>query len=401
MIVRILKKIYRTGKYPLTFIQRKMREHANEKFVTEHVKNRQVGLEDFHFEQFRSNVLRFLKNMQTDNSGVRYRYAESVTTSTLYSSVYSCITLSLLGELKNLGIDEKQKWVDHFNSFQHEHDGLFYDPSVRNQYYDDSDWWGARHLALHMANVYVCLNARPGHPFHFLRKYYDHNYLRSWLDSNSDKFEGAMENDLDNKLMNVVCLLQYQRDTWKDQQAGDAVTFVQEYLLKKINPSTGLWGDHRITDPAIRSRKVQFAYHLFPFFFYDKKFDFDIPKIIDIVLNTQNTFGGYAPFANSSACEDIDSIDILIRLNELHPDSRIDESLSRSFRWVLANQMPDGGFVFRLNESFMYGHELLTSQANQGAVFPTWFRTLSLAYLSRYFNLRNGFTLVKCPGYEF
>jgi hypothetical protein len=212
-----------------------------------------------------------------------------------------------------------------------------------------------------------------------------------------------MDHDFDNKLMNIVCALQYQRDAWQDSNAGKAVAFIQTDLLKRINPATGLWGETDLSDDNLRSRVVQFAYHLFPFYFFDNLYSFDFDKIERTVLNTQNNFGGFGVASNSSACEDIDSIDILLRISGSNENDHaaIDRSLDEAFRWVMANQMADGGFVFRLNEKFVYGHAEMTGEKNQGAVFPTWFRTLSLAYLCSYFNLPGNFKITRCPGYEF
>lgn len=45
--------------------------------------------------------------------------------------------------------------------------------------------------------------------------------------------------------------------------------------------------------------------------------------------------------------------------------------------------MPDGGFVFVLDREFEYGHPQLKGAANAGAMFPTWFRLLSLALIGK------------------
>ncbi|MEB3147575.1 MAG: hypothetical protein VKL60_00955 [Sphaerospermopsis sp.] len=118
-------------------------------------------------------------------------------------------------------------------------------------------------------------------------------------------------------------------------------------------------------------------------------------------MSTQNKFGGFGVKLNSSACEDIDSIDLLCRLAHLVPSRKqeIDSSLKLAFRWVLCNQVADGGFVFRLHEPFVYGHEQMTSQSNKGSMFATWFRILSLAYLARYFE-SSPFYINYAPGLE-
>jgi len=83
------------------------------------------------------------------------------------------MTLSHLNELSKYTSEEKRQWVDYFDSFQSSEDGLFYDQTVRNGIYDDTDWWGARHLALHLISAYTMLDASPKYPFKFLERYYD------------------------------------------------------------------------------------------------------------------------------------------------------------------------------------------------------------------------------------
>jgi hypothetical protein len=312
------------------------------------------------------------------------------------------MTLSLLGDLENLPREMKYDWCKYFDSFQSADDGLFYDPLLDSTLYRTSDWWGARHLALHMISAYTDLGGKPKYPFIFLQDYYNVEYISQWLDDFDWLGTVGLHDDIDNKIMNIGCLLQYQRDTWTDKKAGLAVVYLQNYLAERINPETGMWGyGYDMEDPHQRSRAVQFAYHLYPIFFYDKITIPNLRRAIPYVLKTQNSLGGFGVSLNSSACEDIDSIDILVRSSYLFPEykSKIDEALRKAFKWVLCNQVEDGGFVFRLEEKFVYGHKEMTSEINCGALFPTWFRCLSLAYLARYFNL-DGFKINFAPGLE-
>ena len=349
------------------------------------------------------SVYDFIKNLIIDDF-YRYKYSVSCTQPTLYASAYVCMTFSLLGRLKKLSQEDKQIWINYFNSFQSEKDGLFYDPILDSDFYRNSDWWGARHLALHMISAYTDLGGKPKYPFFFLKVYYELTYIESWLNSFNWQSAIGMTSDIDNKIMNIGCLLQYQRDTWNDAQASKAVSFLQDYLLMRINPETGMWGYYNVKNPHQLSRMVQFAYHLFLLFFYDK-IPIEYPdKIIKYVLGTQNKVGGFGVQLNSSACEDIDSIDLLCRLSPLVVEQNkqeIDKALRKAFKWVLCNQVKDGGFVFRLDQSFVYGHQQTSSIKNNGAMLPVWFRTLSLAYLTHYLKIENNFVLNPCPGYEF
>jgi len=96
--------------------------------------------------------------------------------------------------------------------------------------------------------------------------------------------------------------------------------------------------------------------------------------------------GWYAGDRESSACEDIDSIDPLARLLAHEPPHRRDDirtALARGAEVVLAAQAADGGFQFVRGRPFEYGHPQLAAGETEGAMFPTWFRTLTLAYLGR------------------
>lgn len=368
--------------------------------------NRPNSQHDFDFTVFKTSVTDFLRSMQIDVGEPLYRYSNSCRHPTLYASAYACMTLSLLDEMRNFSDDEKKRWVDYFDSFQDESSGLFHDPVVAGDFFLDTDWWGARHLALHMISAYTGLGARPRHPFRFLAKYYDTDVIDSWLDEIDWNGPDLGGGDEDNKIMNIGGLLQYQRDTWGDAEAGHAVEYLKTCLLSKVNQETGMWGVFNPTDRYRRSRMVQFSYHLFPIFFYDGYLKFDGPAIVDTVLKTQNRFGGFGVKFNSSACEDIDSLDILMRLHDanlcsLATQSDIRAAVKLGLDWVIENQVDDGGFVFRLNEPFSYGHQQTSSLGNQGAMLPTWFRTLSICYITRFLDMKNDFVVSRCPGYEF
>lgn len=358
-------------------------------------------IETFSFDEFKTKTVNFTKSLQADQAGIKYYYSNNSSTPTLYSSVYACMILSLLGELENYDDNKKKHWAEYFDSFQDPHDGLFYDQAIKNDIYNDTDWWGARHLALHMIIAYSNLGMRPKFEFSFLKKYYDTTYIASWLNSFDWHGTSIGIDDVDNKIMNIGCLLQYQRDYWNDIDAGISVDFLKKYLREKINPNTGMWGGFNVKNPTQLSRMIQFAYHILPIFFYDNDYDVDHEKIIKNTLKTQNKLGGFAPHLNSSACEDIDSIDILIRLSSFTPHLKndIDASLKKAFTWVLHNQMKDGGFVFKLYEAMTYGHKEMSNNKNESSLFPTWFRTLSLAYLTKYF-CNTQFHIKKSPGLE-
>ena len=102
---------------------------------------------------------------------------------------------------------------------------------------------------------------------------------------------------------------------------------------------------------------MQTGYHLWLLYFYDRRPIQYIERSIDSCLKTQNLYGGFGVPLNSSACEDIDSIDPLIRLS-LETDYRkteIMDALKRALPWILVNMNSDGGWGFRRYEAFQYG----------------------------------------------
>ncbi|MCP9776973.1 MULTISPECIES: hypothetical protein [unclassified Cyanobium] len=379
----------------------KVRNTSQLLHLKKRVKQKGNSVKSFKYYKFKGKVLAFLDNHRKHDSSFEYYYSKTSTETSLYASVYALMTLSILGELSGIPNSIRHSWAHYFDSYQSQN-GLFIDPSVYNEIYDDSDWWGARHLALHMISGYTALGSRPSKPFNFLSEF-STRQISSWLNSIEWHERRLGDSDVDNKIMNIGCLLQYQRDQWQDKNAADSLNSMKSILFERINPQTGMWGNLDVDNPRQRSRLVQFAYHLFPLFFYDGFYSFNWDQIIKTVLKTQNGLGGFGVATNSSACEDIDSIDILIRAFPFVSQSmkrKINKALNLAFKWVTANMVDDGGFVFRLNESFVYGSPQTMSLINQGAMLPTWFRTLSLMYMARHLGIGESFNLTRCPGYE-
>ena len=363
-----------------------------------------------HF--FGESVLAFVERHRMPGQGVgRYRYSAAATAPTLYSSTYAAMTRTLLGD-KSLSAAERQDWVAYLNGHQDD-DGLFRDPVIFDQgwYKDDPLWCGRPHLTCHVITALTCLGGVADKTISWLKPWQDLDYLIDWLESRD---WGERIGWTGNEIMNVGTLLQYERDSHNCGKSGKATAALLEWLgTHHLNPATGVWGDIDVGAPIWRSHAVQAAYHWWPLFFYDNVPIPCIERALDTVLATQNPNGGFGcgvhnpsePF-NSSACEDIDSIDPLCRMSRLTPHRR-DEvlaALAKAADWVLSNQMPDGGFVFIKGRPFEYGHAQLRGEANRGAMFPTWFRTLSLALIGKALPehplARNQWQFVRCPGVQ-
>ncbi|MHB0935007.1 MAG: hypothetical protein ACYDCO_05695 [Armatimonadota bacterium] len=341
----------------------------------------------------------------------RYRYASGCSVPTLYASCYAAMARYLLGD--TIHEHERTAWVAYLCAHQDD-DGLFRDPVIFDQgwYAGDPLWCGRPHLTCHVITALACLGGVAEKPLHWLDPWRDPDALIRWLEARD---WGAQIAWTGNEIMNVGVLLQYARDFHRDTRAGHAVAALLEWLATHhVSAATGVWGALDVTDPIWRSHAMQAAYHWWPLFFYDGVSIPHLERAIDTVLATQNPLGGFgwgvhnavAPFM-SSACEDIDSIDPLCRMMQVTTYRRheIQAALWKAAEWVMTNQMPDGGFVFLRDVPFEYGHPALRGEAGQGAMFPTWFRLLSLALIGQALPDhplgRLVWQFVRCPGMQF
>jgi hypothetical protein len=337
----------------------------------------------FSFDEFSKRVLNFSETLKINDHVFSYRYSPSVSKPTIYGSVYSCLLYFLLNSDNSLSKDNIEKWGQYLNSFQNE-EGYYIDNNIENELFYNIDWWGARHIPPHVIIALNYIGIKPKYEFNYIKKYYDKEKLKKYIDSLD--FKDIIYKDPDNSIMNLGVLLQYQRDYFNDEKAGNTLNTLIDELEKQINPKWGSWGYGSDDDMMFLSRTQQFAYHLYPLWLYDKKPIKYIDRLIDLTLKTQTKLGGFGAYLNSSACEDIDAIFLLIKLSELTDYRKEDiiNALQKAFQWVFVNQNDDGGFVFRRNESFTYGHEFMGSKKNESHLFATWFRTLSIAYLTKY-----------------
>jgi len=392
-----VKDFLRPWKYRVKnlYVARCISSQAN---VERHVSNVDLELSDV-----KKSINIFLGNLCGSQSDFLYKYSSSCMRPTLYASTYACMLYELLGNSSHLSEDIKRSWCNYFDSFQDKRDGLFYDPVTNNDIYADTDWWGARHLALHIILAYGAMGFEPKYRFCFLDEYCEPGKINDWLSNYPWDSNEIGKTDIDNKIMNIGCLIQYERDRTGSDELKKTLLELKLFLRSKINKSTGIWGGSELGQPGDRSRMVQFAYHLLPIFFYDEEYDFNLESIADIVLKTQTGFGGYGVNPNSSACEDIDSLDLLIAISKKctpATQEKIKDSIKKAYFWILRNQVADGGFVFRLFEPFRYGHLETSSGRNIGALFPTWFRFLSLIHAHNHLQTKQ-IPHVKRPGYYF
>ena len=322
--------------------------------------------------------------------------------SLLYASCYAALTLHLYGEISHLSDAERQQWISFLQSHQCD-DGMFRDPLIRSEEAETMDWWGTRHLTLHVLMALTALGGRATKPIRLIDQFRIQGEIVTWLEGRVWKTDPA---SVSNEVQNYGTFLQYARDFQGQSWCQGALDEMYTWLDRQQDPKTGLWGDRFNTSRHL-SEGVQTGYHLWMLYFYDNRPLQYLDRIIDSCLKTQNRYGGFGVALNSSACEDIDTIDPLVRLYFM-TDYRRDEirfALERAYYWVLTNANPEGGWVFQRNAQFRYGHDLMTAERQQSSMFPTWFRTLSLAYLAKV--LQNtpiaeyDWQFINSPGHQF
>jgi spore maturation protein CgeB len=332
-----------------------------------------------------------------------YRYCGSGEISLLYASIYAVLLRHLLGDLDRISEENKNQWIDYINCHQCK-DGLYRDRNTVNDIAETEDWWGWRHLTVHSIIALTCLGAKPSYSFEFLKGIYESGQAFEWI-SRLPWNEKA--DFVSNTVMNYGVLLQYERDFGNNASADRALQEIFSYLDQAVDSNTGLWGYMAPNTPRSLSKAVQTSYHLWNLYFYDKRPIPFMERAIDNCLATQNLLGGYGAKPNSSACEDIDTIDPLCRFYFLSDYRRSDikASIQKALNWVLVNRMDDGGFVFERFNGFMYGHEAMATKAEESHLFGTWFRILSIAYICRVLDIpgvsAGGWRWINCPGYQF
>jgi hypothetical protein len=202
--------------------------------------------------------------------------------------------------------------------------------------------------------------------------------LRRWLDRRSMEdawFEG-------NNLLFVGQLLVHLRDVERNPAAGEALELWFEWLDRQAHPATGLWG----TDQGCSAMEAVYGgYHQLLVYHHE---DRPLPNrrgTVDTVLSLQHPDGGFNPGGNGGACEDVDSVDILVncykRLDYRRTEVR--HALRRCLRHILATQNDDGGFPYNRDQPQSHmGVPGTEAPANVSCTFPTWFRIHTLALIA-------------------
>lgn len=341
---------------------------------------------------YQSRVLSYVEKCKLTN--VDYMFSASSQKSSIYSSTYACL---IYGMLKSFSEEDKTDWIQYFDSKQRS-DGLFEEPLYDDEnYYNGRDGWGARHLVPHITIAYDRLGALPKYEFAYLNKFKNPDMMIQWLDTLDYRNIWSSSN----AIMNYGVAMQYARDRM-GMPFEKSVEAMEEYLVHKLNKKYAMWFDGEIRNEREKYEMIRGAYHILPILYYDHIDIPDVKKAVEQLLESQNNWGGFDTYIASSACDDIDGLDPLLRLATLAKmdDERIDTAVEKAKVWILFNQNEDGGFVFERNTPFTYGNQqILSSVADESNLFATWFRLVSLKLIDCY-NKKTDGVFIRTPGYE-
>lgn len=356
----------------------------------------------------RNKALRYLEHLRIDGGPYgRYRYSYGTKKPPLlYASVFAALLRHLLGDLDQLTSRERGEWTHYIQSYQCE-DGLFRDPLVMNEIAETEDWWGWRHLTLHTLMALHALESQSKYRLSFLERVDTPGKVRRWLDTLDWNSRASFTS---NAVQNYGAALQYARDFMGEASFNEVIKELLAGIAERCHSDTGLWGNGFRDRRVALSEGVQAGYHFWLLFWYDGQ---EIPfseRAIESILKLQNRMGGFSlTQLYTTACQDIDGLDPLVRLALRHPGlkAKAYEAVDRGLRWILYNFNDDGGATFQRNKAFIYGHELMSSGPDQSTIFATWFRLLSLGIGCRLLQTMNQdferlrWEFLSAPGYQF
>lgn len=342
------------------------------------------------YEILKNNVLNYLELIHVN--GFEYRFSTSVNEPCLYSAIYACLILDLFDLLSD---DDKLGFKKYFDSFQRE-DGLFYDERQYTSLYDAGQSWGAYHLVPHIIIAYAAIGSKPKKGFKYLDIYRDRNYVEKWLEQQDWKNSWAVSN----AVMNIGVALQYDRD-FMGNDSGDGLKCLENWLLDACVDQLPFWHRGGIKSINDLYDAIRGLYHIWPVLEYDSIHVPGTLESIAYLTRAQNKWGGFAKHMISSACEDIDAIDPLIRFAKMN-NVDVSDTLHKAANNIFANQNEDGGFCFSRNiKGFMYADcRNMRSKKNESNIFATWFRLVALLEIFDYMEVKK-FKGSDVPGYEY
>jgi hypothetical protein len=294
---------------------------------------------------------------------------------TLYGTCYAALGRDYI--LGNVSLSEGTR--DFLIKFQDSDSGLMIGPEMSHVFPAAGAVHDRQHQILHLtcAAIATCQHfdlpikyaIRAAHLFcnldYLMAWLRQRNFRRAWLEGNNILFIGQ--------------LLVYLRDVEAIPTAQAALDLWFQWLDDNVDPETNLWGTNGYCSTT---EAVYGGYHQLLVYYHENHSIVNPRGLVDTVLQLQHRDGGFSPYGNAGACEDVDCVDILVNLYKRFDYRRahIRYSICRCVDHILKTQNHDGGFPYNRNiaQSIM-GIPDTQAPENVSTTFATWFRIHTLA----------------------
>ncbi|GEM_PF-1109733 len=297
-----------------------------------------------HIARVKPDVLRFLASMRAEDAeGPIYRFSQDSPPS-LLASMMAWLIFYFLRESDSH--PDAPRIVERVLRAQNVKTGLFTEPLLDAHSFD-----GASHsreyadfqYADYALYVLQAASARPRHPLAFVEPFIEKERLEKWL-------APLAEGDpwyCSNLIMFLLDFLAFMHAQSRESRYERAVNQIMDFLERTQDPRTGFWGSDRGFSLL---QSMAGAYHYYMFFIYwnrDIKYQ---DAIIRSTLLLQHSDGLFTVKGGGGACEDLDAVDILVKLSCVNPrwKSAAARHLEATYRAIADWKSPDGGYGYLL-----------------------------------------------------
>ncbi len=343
--------------------------------------------------EIRKGVLNWVASQRMGGRSTEYRFTKS-SGPTLLSTCFAVLTMELFDYIRNLTAEERSTFALNIRSCEDKTTGLFIDPQLRKEDLLKPDAHSWDYLSIQFTKFAVmaldALGEQITQRFEFLEPYRDAKYLIRWLEERNWKNPWLESNNI----MFVGCLLLYEYIKIKDSKALEMVYKLLDWHDRYQDPKTGFWGTNQ---GASLANAMAGAYHIYLIYHYLKRPIRYKEKIIDSTLSLQQKDGLFVAEGGGGSCEDLDAIDILVKLTIVtdYRKEDIKQALLKSLQVLMLGQNKDGGFSWKIktkkgligkfkdfNRTAYYSDwTKMPFRLYRSDMWSTWFRPLATALI--------------------
>jgi len=295
------------------------------------------------FDEMGKTIFSYVLNLYCPDDEFPYPLQRGLKGSVL-GSVFASYIAFMLGRVNDL--PGKDRLCQSLLALRDPKTGLFSDPGILGEDFMKPQEHSSLYVALQITSFahacLHCLGVKFDSRVHWIAPLLEPNALEEWLDklnwsnpwlvSNMDMFLGNF-------------LIEWQRADPGNQKILTALDRYFKWHDKNQVPETGYWGDQEDFLSAMAG-----AYHIILHYdFCGKKLQY-IDEMIDSTLSLAWKDGLYVYGGGGGSCEDMDAIDLLIRLSKVsdHGQKEVKSILNCGAVMIHLGQGEDGGFAWRL-----------------------------------------------------